>query len=173
MFDFIESFHCSWCIVQNICKHYRYWTPLPLAWMFSIVSSGDADGRVHRACNSVARLMLTLIKDSWQLAATTVQQQAADVHGLECGPLGSLTADYWESVLLLPPPVVSHPPPPRSSQRIRPVESQMIFRATAWSAPPPPPPPRESAGGGGGGGGGAGGGLGEKELGGGKSILFF
>jgi hypothetical protein len=36
-------------------KHYRYWTPLPLAWMFSIVSSVEADGRAHRPCNSVGR----------------------------------------------------------------------------------------------------------------------
>ena len=34
-------------------KLYRYWKPLPLAWMFSIVSSGKADGRAHRPCNSV------------------------------------------------------------------------------------------------------------------------
>ncbi len=34
-------------------KHYRYWTPLPLAWMFSIVSSVEADWRAHRPCSSV------------------------------------------------------------------------------------------------------------------------
>ncbi len=37
----------------NKIKRYKYWNPLPLAWTFSIASSGNPGRKAHRPCNSV------------------------------------------------------------------------------------------------------------------------